>query len=208
MNDTATTEIKIKNAAIYEFAHFGLAGARVDRIAKKAKINKAMIYYYFKSKEKLYESIISEAYQNFFHSLIEEAPKDLKPDQQMEFIIKKILTITSDLDILFFQLFFKEIAGGAKYIKKLVLQPFIIPIITTIQGLINKGNNDKIFRNTDPLYSFVPIVGSVLIFNLIRTIGKGTDMEKVIFSENYKEKFIEGIFDIYMNGILAKKEEK
>ena len=208
MSDNTNTEIKIKNAAVYEFAHFGLAGARVDRIAKKAKINKAMIYYHHKSKEKLYESIISEAYDNFFQNIFIETPNDLKPDIHIENIIRKLLSKTSELDILYFQIFLKEIADGAKYIKKLVLQPYILPMIATIQGLIKKGNNDKIFNNTDHLYAFMPIIGSVLIFNIIRYISKGSDMEKVFFSGNYIEKFTENILDIYMNGILVRKEEK
>ncbi len=208
MSDNTNTEIKIKNAAIFEFAHFGLAGARVDRIAKKAKVNKAMIYYHHKSKEKLYESIISEAYDNFFQNIFIDTPTDLKPDIHMENIIKKLLSKTSELDILFFQIFLKEIADGAKYIKKLVLQPYILPMIATIQGLIKKGNNEKIFNNTDHLYAFMPIVGSVLIFNIIRYISKGSDMEKIFFSDNYIEKFTENILDIYMNGILVRKEEK
>jgi TetR/AcrR family transcriptional regulator len=208
MTDISKSEIKIKKAAIFEFAQYGLAGARVDRIAKKAKINKAMIYYYYKSKEKLYESIISEVYTIFFNNLIEGVPKNLKPDELIEFIIKRLFTIINNLDILYFQIFAKEISDGAKYIKKLVLQPVIFPIITTIQGLINKGNKDKIFREINPVYSFIPIIGSVMFFNLVRAMFKGTDMEKVFFSDNYKEIFSDTVFDIYMNGILVKKEGK
>lgn len=210
MNSLSATEIKIKNAAIYEFAHYGLAGARVDRIAKKAKVNKAMIYYYYKSKEKLYGTIISEVYKNFIENIFEDIPKDLTPDLQMEFIIKKILKNINDLDELFFKLFFKEIADGAKYIKKLVFIPIILPLIGIIQEIIKNGNQGKIFRNINPLpaYSFIPVIGSAIMFNLLKILVKDSDTEKDFFSGNYKEKFSESILDIYMNGILTNKEEK
>lgn len=52
---------KIVSAARDEFVEFGMAGARVDRIARRAKINKAMIYYYYGSKEKLYHEVVSQA---------------------------------------------------------------------------------------------------------------------------------------------------
>jgi TetR/AcrR family transcriptional regulator len=52
---------RILEAARREFATSGYGGARVDRIAKKAEINKAMIFYYFQSKEKLYREIIGRA---------------------------------------------------------------------------------------------------------------------------------------------------
>jgi AcrR family transcriptional regulator len=53
---------KIISAARDEFVEFGLAGARVDRIARRANINKAMIYYYYRSKEKLYHEVVSQAF--------------------------------------------------------------------------------------------------------------------------------------------------
>nr|MBN2278099.1 TetR/AcrR family transcriptional regulator [candidate division Zixibacteria bacterium] len=49
---------KILEAARIEFAEFGPAGARIDRIAMRAGINKAMIYYHFHSKDNLYQRII------------------------------------------------------------------------------------------------------------------------------------------------------
>ena len=45
---------RILDAALREFAAHGLAGARTDRIAQSAGVNKALLYYYFDSKENLY----------------------------------------------------------------------------------------------------------------------------------------------------------
>ena len=41
---------------------FGLAGARVDRIAERADINKRLIYYYFKSKDDLFLAVLENTY--------------------------------------------------------------------------------------------------------------------------------------------------
>jgi len=49
-----STPDKILKAALVEFAEYGLAGARVDRISKRAGVNKAMLYYHFSSKDNLY----------------------------------------------------------------------------------------------------------------------------------------------------------
>jgi TetR/AcrR family transcriptional regulator len=51
---------KITTAALTEFADNGMAGARIDRIAKTAGVNKAMIYYHFSSKENLYRQVVDE----------------------------------------------------------------------------------------------------------------------------------------------------
>ena len=54
------TRKAILRAAIREFSAHGLAGARTDAIAESAKVNKALIYYYFKSKRGLYAAALEE----------------------------------------------------------------------------------------------------------------------------------------------------
>jgi AcrR family transcriptional regulator len=48
---------RILDAAMAEFSAYGIAGARVDRIAKMAQCNKNLIYIYFHNKEMLFEAI-------------------------------------------------------------------------------------------------------------------------------------------------------
>ena len=57
---------KILTAALEAFAAYGFEGARVDRIAHEAGVNKAMIFYYFSSKQNLYRTIIKDALMDFF----------------------------------------------------------------------------------------------------------------------------------------------
>jgi AcrR family transcriptional regulator len=52
------TRKRILHAAIREFSAHGLAGARTDAIAASAKVNKALLYYYFKSKSSLYTAAL------------------------------------------------------------------------------------------------------------------------------------------------------
>src|SRR5450631_2505460 len=54
------TRKSILRAAIRELSTHGLAGARTDTIAESAKVNKALLYYYFKSKQGLYAAAIDE----------------------------------------------------------------------------------------------------------------------------------------------------
>jgi AcrR family transcriptional regulator len=57
VKDSALTRRRILDAAIREFSATGLAGARIDRIAEAAEANKAMIYRYFTSKERLFDAV-------------------------------------------------------------------------------------------------------------------------------------------------------
>lgn len=60
--DPEATRARILNAAKQEFAARGLGGARIDDIATRAGANKRMIYYYFESKERLFQAVLEEAY--------------------------------------------------------------------------------------------------------------------------------------------------
>ncbi|MGC5028119.1 TetR family transcriptional regulator [Tsukamurella sp. DT100] len=57
--DATDTKRRLLNAARREFAEFGLAGARIDRIAEKAGANKRSIYMHFGPKEQLFDLVIS-----------------------------------------------------------------------------------------------------------------------------------------------------
>ena len=60
------TKARILDAAFREFAEHGLAGARVDRIAKNAQCNKNLIYVYFHSKEALFTTVLDRHLTDVF----------------------------------------------------------------------------------------------------------------------------------------------
>lgn len=65
------TERLILSAAKTVFTKYGLEGARTQDIANQAGINKALLHYYFRSKEKLFEKVFAEAIGEFFKTIKE-----------------------------------------------------------------------------------------------------------------------------------------
>jgi len=61
-HDAERTRADILAVATEEFAEHGLSGARVDAIAARTRTTKLMLYYYFGSKEGLYEAVLERAY--------------------------------------------------------------------------------------------------------------------------------------------------
>ncbi|WP_019933015.1 TetR family transcriptional regulator [Nocardia sp. BMG111209] len=59
--DPEATKARIFDAATREFAAYGIAGARVDRIARNAQANKQLIYAYFGDKEQLFHQVLEKA---------------------------------------------------------------------------------------------------------------------------------------------------
>ena len=62
MRDAEKTKAEILLAARDEFARHGLAGARVERIAERADVNKRLLYYYFSNKDDLFLAVLEQAY--------------------------------------------------------------------------------------------------------------------------------------------------
>ena len=74
---------KILRAALHEFSAHGLAGARTDAIAESAKVNKALLYYYFKNKESLYAAAFEEVLNRVMKSTLAVLESKCSPGEQI-----------------------------------------------------------------------------------------------------------------------------
>jgi AcrR family transcriptional regulator len=73
VGDAQATQQRLLEAATAEFAAYGIAGARVDRIAEAAKSNKAQIYHYFGSKDALFDAVMNALVEE----ILREVPIDV-----------------------------------------------------------------------------------------------------------------------------------
>ncbi|GGE33391.1 putative TetR family regulatory protein [Pullulanibacillus camelliae] len=76
MRDAEATKERILETAMKEFSSYGIAGARVDRIAKQAKCNKNLIYIYFENKETLFTTVLQKHLTRVYEE-ITFTPEDL-----------------------------------------------------------------------------------------------------------------------------------
>jgi TetR/AcrR family transcriptional regulator len=73
----------ILRAAVAEFAEHGIAGARTDAIARAAKVNKALLYYYFKDKDALYEAVLDHVFSGLRDRLMPVLESELRPREKL-----------------------------------------------------------------------------------------------------------------------------
>ncbi|TBU73407.1 TetR family transcriptional regulator [Pseudomonas daroniae] len=88
--DAEATRGRILKAAKVEFAKLGLAGARIDGIARRAKSNKRMIYEYYGNKDGLFQAVLEEAYTNIRSAERKLRLEELEPREA----ISKLITFT------------------------------------------------------------------------------------------------------------------
>ncbi len=89
----AGSKEKIIKAALDEFVEFGVSGARVDRIAKRAQINKAMIYYYYHSKAELYRAVM----ENAFRQAVAKLHCRVKDSDDLRTVLKELSSMHTHL---------------------------------------------------------------------------------------------------------------
>jgi AcrR family transcriptional regulator len=93
----SSTEEKIKAAARTVFMKKGFAATRTRDIAEEAGINLALLNYYFRSKEKLFELVMFEKFQKFFGIIINVAhDSSLSLDKKVELFINNYINLLMD----------------------------------------------------------------------------------------------------------------
>lgn len=87
------TEEKILEAAQTVFIKKGMDGTRMQEIANEAGINKALLHYYFRSKQKLFEAIFTKAFRNFFPNITAMIHSELPVEEKLGLFIDKYISL-------------------------------------------------------------------------------------------------------------------
>jgi AcrR family transcriptional regulator len=106
---------RILDGAADEFAAAGFAGARIDRIARRTRLNVRMIYYHFGSKKGLYRAVLETIYEQM--SRILEALPRSAPNRSLEAFERYIDLLTEHPR--FADVLVRELLDGAKHLKAL-----------------------------------------------------------------------------------------
>jgi AcrR family transcriptional regulator len=163
--EPSSTEQKIFEAAKDVFQNKGLEGARMQEIADKAEINKSMLHYYYRSKEKLFEKVyelsIIKLMPQVASLLNEDMPLDVK---LRKFSAKYIELIKANPDIPLFVI--HEMNKNPGRLKKFIAREIgkrVQPFLDQIKEEREKGNTvnlpaEQIFVNIMAMLVF-PFLG-------------------------------------------------
>jgi AcrR family transcriptional regulator len=88
MEKELETEEQILLAAKLVFQQHGFAGARMQAIADKAGINKSMLHYYFRSKDKLFQKVFQKSMRQFFPEIFNVLNSDLELKPKVEKLVE------------------------------------------------------------------------------------------------------------------------
>lgn len=152
----------IFQAAATEFANVGFAGASVDRIAKAAGLNKAMIYYHFANKADLYKHVLDEMFGAVEASVRSLATSTDSPEARIRSFVEAIAR-EAEARPHFPPIWCREIAdGGARLDSHLVGR--LGGILKTLSAIIRDGVEAGVFAPVPALLVHAGIVGPLIFY--------------------------------------------
>lgn len=146
IKDSKKSREDILRAAEEEFSNKGLYGTRVDEIAKKANINKRMIYEYFGSKESLYKAVLVEVYSRLSQMEIESLKNEGSCTQKIRNIIHAYFEFIRD-NPSFVNMVLWENLNRARYFNELDIKAIKDPTISLLREIIEEGKQNGSFRS-------------------------------------------------------------
>jgi TetR/AcrR family transcriptional regulator len=155
----------ILKAAAAEFAEQGIAGARTDAIARQARVNKALLYYYFKDKETLYGAVLDDAFAGLKATVFRVLDGNLPPREKIIAYIGAYFDFIASNPI-YPRLMQREMMrareGQSPHFEKLV-KSYFQPIYSKLSNLLRQGIEAGEFRKVDPVH-FVPSMIATIVF--------------------------------------------
>ena len=159
--DAARSRDRLLAAAAGEFAARGFAGAKVDRIAARARLNKAMIYYHFGSKAALYREVLLDVFRTVAEAVTTEVSAPGAPDQVRQFVRVIARVVTSRPH--FGAIWLREMAEGGTHLEASIVEA-LQRILGVLAHIIDAGAAAGAFRRVHPLVVQLGIVGPLMIF--------------------------------------------
>lgn len=210
--ENQATEAKILSSARAEFIAKGKAGARMHAIALDAGVNKALLHYYFRSKEKLYAAALKDILHSVWTRMRQEVLAQ-GPAKDLESLIHTwvstyIRTLASNPE---FPLFlFREISTGAETLEPIAQEIFteFSEVPTMLLRALQKDIAAGKIRRMQPLHFFLNIAGmcvvTFLAMPLLRKLGPrfGSPIQ---LDEAFIQARIEAITSMIFYGLRKKK---
>lgn len=198
-SETKNTEQKIIEAAELEFLIKGFEGARTTSIASKAGVTHAMFHYYFRTKEKIFEKIISQKMDILTRLIMDSISiENLDLEEKLKRIIDSHIDFVSENPELPGFLVREIFNNSERFgILKVRFETFAPLLIQNLQRELDKGYEEGKYKKTDARMLLIDII-SLNIFPymaapMINAILSGYMNDKEGFKELRKKENLETI---------------
>lgn len=158
----ADSRTRILDAATHEFALRGFAATTVDRIAARARFNKAMVYYHFGSKQGLYRTVLRDIFSTMGAKLAAIADQPATPADKLDrFVATFVAEGTARPAIA--PIILREVAEGGRRLDE-ETYTLMSRVVATMTGIVDEGRRAGQFADVDPIMLYLTTVWPIMIF--------------------------------------------
>jgi TetR/AcrR family transcriptional regulator len=209
-HDEGRTRDRILESAMDEFVEFGYYGARTQRIADKAKVNKALLHYYFSNKDTIYEQALSKVLGLLIDKLNAISDEPVEIEKKMEQIMDVYISLFTEYSG-YFKFVMSEIMRGGDKLKKIAVPRFKEIPLNPVDGALYRYFSDQVKKGKIKKVNVFHLVISIIAQVAPVYFAKGF-IEKVVggfgFDRLVVNKFVRDrkkfVIDLTMNGIRKK----
>ncbi len=157
--DAAATKAKILASAIALFSKNGFDATTADDIAKESGVNKALIYYYFKNKAGLYETVMS----GLFDSIYEEVTKAEKCCNSVTAELRAFIATYANYAQTypyFPALLLRELSDSGAHLPEMMFAS-MRRLFVLLSDILRRGEAEGVFKKSIPMVLHFMIVGTL-----------------------------------------------
>ena len=193
------TRSRVLGAAAEEFAANGLAGARVDRIARLAGVNKAMIYYHFASKENLYQTIIDQQVELVVKGIKNLADAETNLESALMQLSRAFHAAFGE-DKRFRAIFLHDLAAGGGRLKRSLTELIWKEgLPSRLKQMLDEGIREGRYRHFDSRQALISFAGMNLFYLVVMPIA--VSIWEIGDEKEFSQSRPAEIVDVFMRGI-------
>jgi len=201
MINSAETRKSLLAAARNEFARHGFEGARVDRIADRANVNKAMIYYHFGSKERLYKAVVEDHIAGIGDYIEGVLRREMTIDEFVLELASFYTRLFSDRE--FLPIFLRELAAGGVHVREIILNTISQKRLTEkLKDYFRVEMNYGRIRKVNIEHAIISFIGMNVFYIAVSSIAN--QIWEIEDAESFLYDRPRQVADIFLNGLKAK----
>jgi len=160
------------------FSKKGYSKASLEELANMCDLNKAMIFYYYKSKQGLYEAVIVEVLEEIYDEVIEENKNYNSPTKELESFIKTFASFAESHSYLP-SLLLKELSDNGAQIPE-ILFSHMRKLYTLFEEILIRGKEEGCFKDVVPMIIYFMMTGTInLMITTKKLRTKAYELDKI-----------------------------
>jgi AcrR family transcriptional regulator len=196
LRDAERSQATILQAAIDEFSEYGLGGARMDRMAERAGLNKRLIYYYFGDKDSLFQAVLERSYQDIRLAEHELHLEDLPPLTALKRLVEFTWTYYLDHPEFLTLLNSANLHKARHLSQPERAQALNSPLVEMLARILERGRREGSLRGgIDPIQLYISIAG-LAYFYLSNSHTLGTIFNRNLLSAKARNERLSHMCDV------------